>query len=82
MRDGVNGFEFARLQVGEVSLQVGDTPAATGSSTAAFAQLAGTFGSVDPQVVEDLPLGDVKAEADFVIELHSMVPAGLSKEAL
>ncbi len=50
--------------------QIGSAPAATGASAEAIAHLAGAAGFFDLQKVEHLSLGDVKAEAKFIVEVH------------
>ena len=54
----------------EVSLQKRDAPAAARPRAAAFTDLRGDAGLVDADEVHDLPFGDVKAEANFVVEFH------------
>jgi hypothetical protein len=69
-RDIIGGDNITLLPLLVVSLQKRNTPAATGPSTAAFAQLADPFGLVDAQMIDNLPLRDMKTVIDFVVELH------------
>src|SRR5262245_53335607 len=67
-RERIVGRRLLALGVFEVTLQVGDAPPAAGSRSAAFADLAGAPRPVDANVIHDLPLRDVKAVADGVVE--------------
>jgi hypothetical protein len=53
--------------------QKGNTPSAARSSSAAGAQLAGDARTMDSQMVEDLALRHVEAQAEFIVELHGDV---------
>ena len=50
--------------------QIRSAPAAACARSKTFAQLPGPPRFLDPQKVQNLSLADVKAEADFVVELH------------
>ena len=54
----------------EVASQKRNAPAATGSRSAALGKLAGSTRIVNPLEVEDLPLRDVEAVTNRVIQLH------------
>ena len=63
----------ARLALGFVE-QFGQhppTPTATGARTETFAELARSTRLLDAQEVDDLALGHMEAEAEFVVEVHS-----------
>ena len=62
------------LRLGEVAFEVCDAPAATGSRAATLAQLTGDARAMDPDEVHDLPLGDVKAVTNRVVEFQGEVP--------
>jgi hypothetical protein len=49
---------------------IGPTPSAAGPRAEALAHLSRAAGLLQPQEVQELPLGDVKAKADFVVEFH------------
>ncbi len=51
-------------------------PAAAGSGAVALVELALAFGSFNAEEVQHLPFGDVKAEAEFIIEFHEGIVAG------
>jgi hypothetical protein len=71
------------LRLGEVPFEILHTPAAAGPCPAAFADLARTTRLMDANEVDDLPLGDVKAIANGVVEIHELfVPASVSVVAL
>ena len=55
----------------KVSLQERNAPAAAGPRACAFADLTGAFRLVDANKIDDLPLRNVEAVADFVVEFHS-----------
>ena len=67
IRDGLTALELF-----EVLLQIGNTPAATGSRAAALADLARATRLIQPDVVDDLAFRDVEAVADFIVEIHSV----------
>src|SRR5262245_61205204 len=55
----------------EEFFQIRAAPAAAGARAKALAHLAGAPWSFDLQKVEHFPLRDVKAKAEFVVEVHS-----------
>ena len=57
-----------------------DAPAAAGTGAVAFADLAGSSRFVDADEVTDLPLGYMKAVADFVVGLHGSLFTASSPE--
>jgi hypothetical protein len=63
------------LRFGEESLQVAHTPAAPRSCSAAFAELAGAARVIHADEVDDLPLGDVEAVANRIVEFHNQIPS-------
>ena len=54
----------------EHAAQVGAAPAAAGARTEAIGQLAGAARFLDADKIQQLPLGDMEAEANFVVEFH------------
>jgi len=72
---GVGEIGFGRsplvfLRCLEQFSQVGTTPAAAGAGAEAIAHLAGALWFFDLQKVQRFSLGDVEAEAEFVVEVH------------
>ncbi len=65
--------------LGKVFLQERDAPSAAGSSASAFAQLAGATDRPIAQVVDNLPLGDVKAVADCVVKFHVVIEPSICR---
>ena len=63
---------LAPLSLFEVLLQVGNAPATPCSRAATLADLAGATRLIEPDVVDDLPLRDVEAITDFVVEVHGV----------
>jgi hypothetical protein len=59
-----------RLMGREHLRQIGPTPPAAGPGPKTLAHLGGAAGALQPQKVQQLPLGNVKAEANFVVEFH------------
>ena len=55
----------------EQPFQKWPAPAAAGACAKTFAELRGAFGFFDANEVDDFALGDVKAEAKFVVEVHT-----------
>lgn len=51
-------------------LQITTTPAAARPGAETLAHLRRSTRPLDPQEVDELPLRDVKTEANFVVELH------------
>jgi hypothetical protein len=60
----------------EIPLEEWNAPAATGAGSSTLRQLAGNPRLVHAQVIENLTLRDVKAQAEFVIKLHSRIDSG------
>lgn len=63
------------LRFREEPLQVVHAPTAPGSSSAAFGELTGAAGLIHANEVDDLPLGDVEAVANGVVEFHNRIPS-------
>ena len=61
--------------------QVRPAPAATGSGAKAFAQLRSALGPMEANEIEDLAFAHMKAQANFVIEIHA-APKGSLKNNL
>jgi hypothetical protein len=59
--------------LGKVPLEVRHAPSAAGPRPAALADLAGPARSVDPDVIQNLPLRDVEAVTDCVVEFHDFI---------
>ena len=55
----------------EEFLQVGPAPAAAGPSAIAVGKLSDPLGLFYAQVIDHLPLVDVKTEAQLVVEIHT-----------
>jgi hypothetical protein len=55
------------------SLEVGPAPTTASAGAEAVAKLPGPFRPLDAQKVHDLALRDMKAEANFVVEVHSVI---------
>mgnify|MGYP006969360039 CR=1 FL=1 len=66
-------FGILAIRFSEIPFQIRNTPTATRSRPAAAAHLARTPGTMDADVVDDLPLGDVEAVTDCVVELHAVI---------
>jgi hypothetical protein len=60
----------ARTGLVEQTLEKRPAPTAAGPSAEAFAQLAYTPRTLDPQEVDHLPLGHMKTEAQLIVELQ------------
>jgi hypothetical protein len=60
---------FARGGLPEL-LQKRAAPPAAGARAEAFAHLTGALRPLDAKVIDHLALGDVKAEAEFFVEIH------------
>lgn len=63
---------FTPLELFKVLLEIGNTPAATRPRAPALADLTGTTRFIEPDVIHDLPFGNVKAVADFVVKFHGL----------
>ena len=57
----------------EILLQERPAPAAAGASAKALADLADAARLLHAQEVDNLPLADVKAQTDFVVEVQGVV---------
>lgn len=53
-----------------IPFEIRHTPAATGSSAAAVADLARPLRLMNADIIENFPLGDVEAVADGVVKFH------------
>lgn len=69
---------FSILIVLKAFLQVRDTPAAPGPCSSAFAQLTRATRLMDSQKVHHFSAGDMKAVAEFVIQLHEFESSACS----
>jgi hypothetical protein len=67
--------ECGVLRFSEESLQVIHTPPATRSRSATFGELAGAAWVIHADEVDDLPLGDVEAVANSIVEFHNRIPS-------
>ena len=78
---GGGGKVFGRLAAGdrllEQLLQKRPAPAAAGPRAETVAELRGPFRLLHAEVVDHLPLGDVKAETEFFIQVQRFNPRGL-----
>ena len=63
------------LRFCEESFQVVHAPAAPGPGSAAVGQLTGAARLIHANEVDDLPLGDVEAVANGVVEFHNRIPS-------
>lgn len=54
----------------KVSLEIRHAPATPGSRTSTFSELTGAARTVDSQVIQNLPLGNVKAKTNGVIKFQ------------
>jgi hypothetical protein len=72
--DGIDiEFELSVVEGGiEEFAEKWDAPAASRSSTSAFADLAGHTRLVNANVVDDFSLGDMEAVAEFVVAGHGV----------
>ena len=61
------------LRLLEVPLEIRHSPSAARPRAAAFADLTGAPRLMNADEVKNLPLADVKAIADGVVELHSVI---------
>src|SRR5205823_1541571 len=68
------------LRLFEIPLEVGDAPSAARPRAAALADLAGAAGLMNADEIQNLPLRDVKAVADRVVEFHGAEESKRSKE--
>ena len=59
--------------------QIAAAPTAAGSRAEAIAELSDPLGPLDAQIVYELSLRNVKAEADFIVEFHGISPGTMVK---
>ena len=59
--------------------QEGATPATTRARAETLAQLAFPLRLVDPDVIDDLAAGDVKAQAEFVVGFHVQASVAVAR---
>lgn len=78
---GIAGLLGAGVILFQQTLQERTAPAASGSGSVALGKLAGQFGLFDANELNDFPLRDVKAEADFIVVIHDVMSAVATRQA-